>query len=411
MASKKNNPLLKIVLVLLVILLLFVGGYLAIKAAYKRVQLKNYEASLQPFYTPPNPLPDARPGSVLRKGEIVLNVDGLDKAYRILYITQKPNGEKVTSSGMLFIPKNLSPQAPILAWAHGTSGMGDSCAPSRSRTPLNDMDWLSTALGEGFVVVATDYAGLGTPGTQLYLIKTSEAYDVLNSVRAARNIIGDEASTQFVLWGHSQGGHAVFSAVELAKDYAPELRLVAAAASAPAAELSSLLNQQYNKPVAWAIGPEISISWPLVYKDLNLKEILTESGENNYGKLAYDCLLTDNDGIKLHVFLKEDFYKVNPIKVASWRKAMEDQTFESLTPIVPYFVSQGLEDDVVLPGTTADLVKNSCLQGANITTMWMNKVGHIPAANISGDFAVSWLAQRVKGIPILGSCADTRNIK
>ena len=46
----------------------------------------------------------------------------------------------------------------------------------------------------------------------------------------------------FAVWGHSQGGQAVLFAGLLAKEYAPELRLVGVAAAAPATELRSLFN-------------------------------------------------------------------------------------------------------------------------------------------------------------------------
>jgi len=40
----------------------------------------------------------------------------------------------------------------------------------------------------GYAVVATDYEGLGTPGTQAYLVGDGEAHGALDIMRAARNI-------------------------------------------------------------------------------------------------------------------------------------------------------------------------------------------------------------------------------
>ncbi len=74
-----------------------------------------------------------------------------------------------------------------------------------------------------YVVVATDYPGLGTPGPHPYLIGESEGRAVLDSVRAARAIEKAHAGKRFVVWGHSQGGHAALFAGELARRYAPEL--------------------------------------------------------------------------------------------------------------------------------------------------------------------------------------------
>ena len=63
-------------------------------------------------------------------------------------------------------------------------------------------------LAHGYVVVATDYEGLGVPGVHPYLVGISEAHAVLDSVRAARELPAAQATHRFAVWGHSQGGHA-----------------------------------------------------------------------------------------------------------------------------------------------------------------------------------------------------------
>jgi alpha-beta hydrolase superfamily lysophospholipase len=67
---------------------------------------------------------------------------------------------------------------------------------------------LAEMMARGYVVVATDHPGLGTPGMHPYLIGVSEGRAVLDSVRAARDLPDAGASNRFVVWGHSQGGHA-----------------------------------------------------------------------------------------------------------------------------------------------------------------------------------------------------------
>lgn len=71
---------------------------------------------------------------------------------------------------------------------------------------------------------------------------------MLDSVRAARRIVGATASDRFVVWGHSQGGQATLFAGKLARSYAPELRLVGVAAAAPASELANHLNDDLSTP-------------------------------------------------------------------------------------------------------------------------------------------------------------------
>jgi pimeloyl-ACP methyl ester carboxylesterase len=66
----------------------------------------------------------------------------------------------------------------------------------------------------GFAVVATDYAGLGTPGPHQYDDKIPQANDVVYSVPAAHAAVAS-LGRRWVAIGHSQGGVAVWGVAEL----------------------------------------------------------------------------------------------------------------------------------------------------------------------------------------------------
>ena len=72
------------------------------------------------------------------------------------------------STGTLFLPKGRAPRGgwPVISWAHGTSGLGDRCAPSvvGPALPQRDRPYLANWMRQGYAIVASDYAGLGTPG-------------------------------------------------------------------------------------------------------------------------------------------------------------------------------------------------------------------------------------------------------
>src|SRR5262249_56873835 len=109
----------------------------------------------------------------------------------------------------------------VIAWAHPTSGVVESCAPSLMPDLAGTIWGLSDMLARGYVVVANDYPGLGTPGMHPYLIGESEGRAVLDSVRAARDLPDAGASNRFAVWGHSQGGHASLYTGELAARNTP----------------------------------------------------------------------------------------------------------------------------------------------------------------------------------------------
>ena len=168
-------------------------------------------------------------------------------------------------------------------------------------------------LARGWVVTATDYAGLGTPGTSGYLVGDDEANDVLNSVRALKYIPTAHAGTSFAVWGHSQGGNSALFTAARAHSYAPELHLVATVASAPAAELVPLLNETYNSTLAWVIGPEVLTSWPATYRGLPIRSILTSAGYSNYQRIAQKCITSAAAEGLIRNAVKQRFFNGNPV--------------------------------------------------------------------------------------------------
>ncbi|MFM8773146.1 MAG: lipase family protein, partial [Actinomycetota bacterium] len=260
------------IVLLVVIAILLAGAVTSFSVVMGNVrQDRSAQAELAPFYEPPAVLP--APGSVIRTAPLTFpdTDDSLElqgaRAYRMLYVSERPDGTPAVSGAMVFVPDSPAPPEgrPVVAWAHGTVGMGDACAPSRSPRGTNDMSgWLEQMLTLGWVVVATDYVGLGTPGPELYLVAEAEVNDVVNSVRAIRSWPEAQASNRYAVFGHSQGGHSALWAGALARAKAPDLDLVGVAAAAPAAELTPIVDAQWAGAVGWVIGPEAAIAWSAI---------------------------------------------------------------------------------------------------------------------------------------------------
>ena len=370
------------------------------------------QAALDPFYAPPQPL-DAAPGTLLRTEPLAFadpvettDVEG-GTAYRMLYVSARPDGTAAVSGAMVFIPDTPAPAEgrPVLAWAHGTVGMGDACAPSRSTKGINDMaGWLEQALSLGWVVVATDYVGLGTPGPELYLVAQAEVNDLVHSVQAVRQWDLADAGTRYAVYGHSQGGHSALWAGHLAEEIDPTLDLVGVAAAAPAAMLPEIVSVQWDTAAGWAIGPEALVAWRAIDPSLPLQGVVTDAGISNYERLADECImLAALEGLARND-LGQSFFAVDPVTAPGWSSVIEDQTPPPLPEDMPVFVAQGTADEVVLAWPNALLQEEWCAAGSSLSMLWMGNVGHVPAAINAGPQAITWIADRFAERPVVRTC-------
>ncbi|KAH8702339.1 putative secretory lipase [Talaromyces proteolyticus] len=187
------------------------------------------------FYaTPSNFSSDLAPGSLLSVEPVtdLFNYSipsGLSMS-RIVYTTNDLNGTTLPASAYVlwpYTPLSTSDQQeqgfPMVAWAHGTSGVLRGCAPSNYRNlQYHFMAPFLLAL-QGMAVVAPDYAGLGINtlpnGQEIghpWLSGPSQANDLANSIIAARKAFPSilTAEGPFVAMGHSQGGGAAWAFAE-----------------------------------------------------------------------------------------------------------------------------------------------------------------------------------------------------
>ncbi len=154
------------------------------------------------------------------------------------------SGQEVQATSLVFTPITPPPVGgwPIVVWAHGTTGVADACAPSKAALADSTKDLISKLLAVGYVVVAPDYEGLGTPGIHPFLNVKSEAFSITDAVVAARNYLSQRnllTSKKWVTVGHSQGGHAALGAAQYASR--AQLDYKGTVAVAPASNLGSIL--------------------------------------------------------------------------------------------------------------------------------------------------------------------------
>jgi hypothetical protein len=148
------------------------------------------------------------------------------------YRSELPGGQAITIYGRAYLPADARKNLPIFAFAPGTTGIGDQCAPSLENPPktnwANYDSHMATYASQGYAAVITDYEGLRDP-TRIhhYMVGELEGRAVLDSIRALRRLPQAKSrlsAANVFLGGYSQGGHAAFWADKIASSYAPDIK-------------------------------------------------------------------------------------------------------------------------------------------------------------------------------------------
>ncbi len=350
----------------------------------------------------------AKPGTVLRIHPQIGGAPANAKAFRIVYRSTGLNDEPIAVSATVIYPDGPAPKGgrDVIAWAHYTTGVAERCAPTLLPNLSGTIAGLEQMLSRGYVVVATDYAGLGLPGVHAYLVGISEARSILDSVRAARDLSGAHATNRFAVWGHSQGGHAALFTGELAPNYAPELKLVGIAVAAPATDLVELFKAQKGSIAGNSLTSMALLSWSRTY-NLPLNTVLENEAAASFEQVSRSCIQSISQMLKLLQLakpLKKAFLKADPTTLPAWRSLMEQNSPGKLPQKAPVFIAQGTGDTTVNPAVTLRFAKQLCAAGVPVVIKMLKGASHSFAAEKSSYQAISWISDRFKGRPPPSDC-------
>jgi pimeloyl-ACP methyl ester carboxylesterase len=352
------------------------------------------------LYRPRDPLPSGPMGTILRSEQIE-GRDGV-RAWAILYLSTGYEGKPVAVSGIVLAPDGAPPPdgRPVVAWAHGSRGVSDACAPSHDGAgelimvtqPLLDL---------GYVVVATDYEGLGTPGPHPFFVGQSEGRSVLDGARAARLVPDSGAGDRLAFLGHSQGGHAVLWAAELAPTYAPELETVGTVAAAPVGDLvafSAAIRRSGAPDIDWLIGFQLAATWHELY-GLPIDPILSRQDQERAAELPATC--PDHSLTPPAQPLLVDL-----ATIPEWRRQLEANTPGAAGIDTPMLVLHGTADDIIPIETTRSEVHRLCQAGDTVEFRELEGMDHGDPLYAEGRLTelAHWIAERVDGDPATSTC-------
>ncbi len=200
--------------------------------------------------------PTGEPGSLLSQEPVQTTITGA-RAWRVRYISRDVNGVAHEVSGLVIAPTARAQNRPLFTWCHGTTGLGDAACPSAQPDPARELityfepratqqiDYgvpgLQGFIDDGWVVCATDYQGLGTPGMHQYTVNITNARDAVYLAHAARKLDAD-AGTVLGCGGWSQGGGAAAAVAELDPADFGDLKLIGTVPMSPGVARIALEN-------------------------------------------------------------------------------------------------------------------------------------------------------------------------
>lgn len=265
------------------------------------------------------------------------------RAWHVEYNSTTAKGEPNVVSGTVIVPQDgrRGPR-PLITYAVGTVGLGDSCAPSagfpKGTTAEANLIQLLTA--RGWAVAVTDYEGLGTPGEHTYTVGRAEGQAVLDAARAAQRLpeAGLSKDGPVGIMGYSQGGQASGWAAELHDSYAPELNVKGTATGGVPADL--LKTADFNNGNAGAgLILMAAVGQNAAFPELRLEKYLNDKGRFFVNLMKTNCVAID--GI-VGAFRKiSDVTVKNPLYEPDWQRRLRDSDLGSHGPDHPVYLYHG----------------------------------------------------------------------
>ena len=363
-----------------------------------------------PFYDAPQEALNAPPGTLLKLDKEVdtskFMIPPTAALSRFVYQSETLKGSKVPVSAYVlwpYSPRSQPDGYPVVAWAHGTSGFDANAAPSHHKNLWQHYLCPYQLAVQGYVVVATDYAGQGVhkypsgqPIVHEYLSSPSQANDLVHSVTAAQAAF-PELSKTFVVMGHSQGGGAAWAVAQRAAVTSMPGYLGAVAVS----PYTSILEEHNDltNVIPAAMVPGLASAFP----EFSPGDLLTAEGENQL-KLLLETNAAMSSGIL--ILSQGDILKPNWKGNTHFRQYVDLTSNGGKTIKGPLLITHGKADPILTVAVVEKAVKRTAdlFPSSQIEYVCLPNVTHEPALVASQRVWMDWIGDRFAGKAVEPGC-------
>lgn len=381
----------------------------ALGVALISMQLNAGAPVVDAFYDPPAAVP-ATPGVLVRTEPMDRALPDGAQAWRILYTTTRLDGSPALASGLVVVPQNLpSAPLPVIAWAHGTTGVSETCAPSVLEDPFKAgaAPALDQVISNSWALVATDYIGLGTQGPHGYLVGAEAGRAVLDAVRAARQMTEVALADETVVWGHSQGGGVALWTGILAPEYAPDVPLAGVAALAPASDLPGMIGNLDVMPGGAVFAAYVIQGYSATYSDVQFSEYVRPTAQVQVREIASRCLAEPSVFVSIVETLIFDtsIWSRDPTTGPFGERLRENVPTGPMP--APLLLAQGLADPLVLPTAQEAYAAARCAAGGLVDYRTYAGRGHVEVIDPDSPLIpelIAWTQARFAGQPAETTC-------
>jgi alpha-beta hydrolase superfamily lysophospholipase len=358
------------------------------------------------FYDPPAQKP-GDVGALLRSEPYTKDLPAGARGWRILYTTKRGNSPAVASAVVVTSTQTTSAARPVIAWAHGTTGIASGCAPSLMG-PFANVPAMDKLIAENWVYVATDYPGLGTSGGHTYLVGEDAARAVLDAIRAARRLEGLSLDNRTVVWGHSQGGNSALWTGIRAEDYAPDVNIAGVAALAPASDLPSLLKAGQGTMFGKIVSSYLIHAYAATYPDVGITAYVSARMRPFVSDIASRCVggwPTTVSAMETRMLPSAGIFTRDPASGPLGDRLRQNTPATAIA--APVLIAQGGDDDLVPASLQYRYVAARCAAGQPIDYRLYPGRDHVSLvanhAALDADL-IAWTRDRFAGAPDTPNC-------